>query len=89
VLSTKYADVGDFHDGLAYFEEGGKYGFINKKGDVVIKAQYDSVEAFDKGLARVINGTEAKLIDVQGKVVADAAAPDVEVPAPDAGEAAK
>ena len=60
VIELKYVDVAnEFSEGLAYaspsyFESGGgMYGFINEKGEMVIKANWDKVENFSQGAARV------------------------------------
>lgn len=41
VLKTDYEDIGEYTDGLAVFKKNGKYGYINKLGDVIIPANYD------------------------------------------------
>lgn len=38
---TFYDELGDFHDSLAYAVKNGKYGYINKLGNVAITARYD------------------------------------------------
>lgn len=40
-----------FSEGLARFREGNRYGYLNRRGEVVIPAQFDSAEAFCKGVA--------------------------------------
>ena len=45
----------NFHEGLAAVSENGKWGFIDKKGKVVIDFQFDEVGDFSEGLARVRN----------------------------------
>ena len=47
-------DYGDFSEGLAPFKDKeGKWGFINKKGEVVIKAEYEGARSFREGFAVV------------------------------------
>lgn len=52
-----------------------KYGFINRKGEEVIKPQYDYAEDFLDGLAEVCNNIDkngnqkCRYIDINGKVV--------------------
>lgn len=49
--------------------EGGKWGFIDKSGKIIIALQYDSVKSFYKGKAKVkLNGKEF-YIDKEGNVV--------------------
>ena len=56
-----------FDNGADYFEEGlartiskGKYGFMNRKLDVVIEPQFDFVFPFSKGKAKFCNGCKEK-----------------------------
>ena len=46
--------VKDFAEGLAAVREDGKYGYIDKAGDVAIPFIYDSAESFSNGLASVV-----------------------------------
>ncbi len=46
-----------FHNGLVRFEGvNAKYGFKNKKGEVVIKPKYERVSTFNNGLAKTSKG---------------------------------
>lgn len=49
--------------------EGGKWGFINTKGEIVIPIEYDSVGSFHEGLARVRIGEKWGFIDNNGLIV--------------------
>ena len=52
----KYKYLGNFSEGLAaVMNQHNKYGFINKKGEEVIKCQFDHVHSFSNGLAAVLN----------------------------------
>lgn len=46
----------DFSDGLARYTEGGKFGFFNTSGRVVIPAQFEFAYPFIKGRAKVGEG---------------------------------
>ena len=49
---AKYDEVGSFSEGLALVEKDHKCGFINKKGEEVVKVgKYDLVVAFIGGMA--------------------------------------
>lgn len=48
---------------------GGKWGFINHKGEIVIEAQYDEVAPFKKGKAKVVSDGEEMIINKNGKVL--------------------
>lgn len=77
VANIKYDDLGDFSDGLAYAKIGGRYGFIDEKGEMVIPPQfeepYNSVGFFDfsEGLARVFVKGKYGFIDKKGSFVAE------------------
>tara|TARA_B110000285_G_scaffold230920_1_gene298442 strand:- start:1806 stop:3554 length:1749 start_codon:yes stop_codon:yes gene_type:complete len=62
-----------FSNGLAAVQNiDGKWGFINKKGEIVIKCQYDKVTTFNDKHALVwensINSNYVKIIDEKGEV---------------------
>ncbi len=68
---TGWKDVKDFKDGLAPVKDNqsGLWGFIDKKGDVVISCKWKDAYSFHDGLARVRdeNGREG-YIDKTGKL---------------------
>ena len=43
----------NFSEGLAGVKLGGKFGYIDRTGNIVIRSKYDSVEPFSEGLAKV------------------------------------
>ncbi len=54
--------TGPFLDGLVRFKRGGKIGFANAKGEVVIPPRYDGALSFERGYAKVCVGcTEEKM----------------------------
>ena len=58
-----------YHD-EHWFWEGGLWGFINKKGDTVIKPTFISVKDFDKALAEVVTQDRRKVqINKKGQIV--------------------
>jgi len=84
-IKTEYVAAKSFHEGLAavlvgakYVREmgdpgerlvGGKWGFINTNGVLVVPAVYDSVEEYSEGLAAVKSNHRWGYIDRQGKLV--------------------
>jgi len=65
-----------FSNGLASVQNvDGQWGFINEKGEITIKCQYARVSKFNDKHAIVFEsdmyGDYAKLIDTEGKIVAD------------------
>lgn len=84
VIPTRFASADSFSEGLAAFvlEEGGKVGYINTKGDVVIRPQFDDGAqrcgesflggrpgVFSEGLAAVRVGEQFGYIDRAGRIV--------------------
>ncbi len=85
ILPPTYSCVGEFHEGLAsvsikmYDNEGNvpvyKWGFISKKGEMLINPQFEEVEDFRNGLAKVWIGDSKKrdskfgYIDRAGKYI--------------------
>ncbi|MCL2812258.1 MAG: WG repeat-containing protein, partial [Clostridia bacterium] len=69
--STRYTSVGipSFSEGLLRFQEDGKYGFLNERGEVAIALQWDKVDGFIDGLALVWLNDEIGYIDTEGNVV--------------------
>lgn len=73
----EYDYVGSFSDGLALVykiikpgkDEQSKYGFINKKGKLVIEMQYDLAQNFSEGLACVRKGDRSYYINTKGEIV--------------------
>ena len=55
-----------FHEGLARVKKNGKYGYINKEGEEVIKCQYDDASNFHEGLAAVKKNEKKYYIDNLG-----------------------
>lgn len=65
-----------FSEGLAKFQSGGKYGYIDKSGKVVIEPQYQIASDFSEGIAsvRIDDGSRFgkwRYIDKTGKTVID------------------
>jgi hypothetical protein len=58
-----------FSDGLAKVKLNGRYGYINKKGKLVIPAEYQRADDFSEGLAHVYSHEKAGYIDRQGRLV--------------------
>lgn len=60
-----------FSEGLARVMIDRKYGYIDKNGDLIIDAQYDSASKFTFGLAAVSKNGKAGFIDDNGNEVVD------------------
>ncbi len=75
IIPCKYTGSTTFSDGLAivdfYGNKKPKYGFINKKGEFVIKRQFyqNGITTFSDGLCRAKVGGKIVLIDTTGNIV--------------------
>ncbi len=52
-----------FHDGLVRVVRNKKYGFANRKGQIVVPTSYDGAMNFEEGTAKVCSGCESKCVD--------------------------
>lgn len=66
VFVNKYDSIFGFHEGMAKVEKNGQYGFINKKGKVVVPVKYGYASDFHEGLAAVNGGG---FINKKGKLI--------------------
>ena len=66
-VSQQYDLVGSYANGLAYVKQNGKYGYINKSGEVVIPIRYDDAEKFEGGKAKVTKDGDSFYINMQGE----------------------
>lgn len=58
--------VGSFNNGLCWIKTGKWYGFINKKGKLIIEAAFTKAFDFHDGVARVVFNKKTGLIDTHG-----------------------
>ena len=56
-----------FHDGLVRIVRNGKYGFSNRRGQMVIPPIYDGAMPFENGRAAVCKGCESKAVEPDGE----------------------
>jgi len=64
-----FEDAHPFSEGLALIGTGGKYGYIDKTGRVVIKPQFDHGEDFSDGMACVKIGGKHGYINHDGVMI--------------------
>lgn len=66
----KDADV--YYGGaIAYEDETGKWGFVDKNGNVIIEPKYDKAKSFSNNLAAVKSNGKWGFIDTEGRLVID------------------
>lgn len=61
--------IDNFSNGMALFRKGYRFGFINKRGTIVVNAIYDYAAGFSEGLAKVTLKGQNFYIDSTGKMV--------------------
>ena len=66
----RYSCTGDFHDGLAWYEQNGKMGYINRKGIEVIEPKFHIADDFNEERAYVLDSGQIMLIDKSGEQLA-------------------
>jgi hypothetical protein len=66
-MEPEYDEANFFSERLAAVSKDGKYGFINKSGEVVVNLKYNDVEAFHYGAAIVLEDSLYGLINRQGE----------------------
>ena len=71
VINPNYEKVGVFIDGIALATRNGKAGVIDKKGNMVLGFQYDSVQYSTKKKFLLYNNGWVGLADVNGTVLID------------------
>ena len=78
----KYDWVWPFREGLAKvrLNPGGKYGFVNEEGKLVIPVIYDFARAFSEGFAAVKRNREWGFVDKTGKEVIPCVYDEEELP---------
>ena len=71
IFNIKFDKAEDFFEGYAEVKVEGKWGFINQKGDIVIKPEFYETYRFSCGLAAITKSPTGKLgyIDTTGKIV--------------------
>lgn len=71
VIPIIYHDLYDFKEGLAAYRDKGSWGFIDMKGKVTIKPQFEDVEyfGFTNGLCKVNQNRQSGYINRKGEFV--------------------
>lgn len=65
----EYSTLSSFHDGLAAVSKDGKWGFIDKKGNLVIPLQYEMAKDISEGKAAVFKDGKWGYIEKDGSVL--------------------
>jgi WG repeat protein len=69
ISAGTFEDISDFSEGVVAFKIHGKWGYLNKQGQIVIKPQFDSAHDFSEGLAAVREKNKNYYINLSGERV--------------------
>ena len=64
-----YDELTPFSEGYAAVKRGGKWGYINTKGEEIIPCKYEEAEGFREGCAKVREGAVSSYINTKGENV--------------------
>ncbi len=71
IIEPKFEHAKDFSNGLAAVRINGKFGYIDKTGQVIIAPLFDRAGAFDQGLAVAGTNKAYGIIDIAGNYIVD------------------
>jgi len=60
---------GDFHDGVAFARQGKKFGYVDAKGEWIVKASYLKAKNFNEGFAAVRTTDKWGFINKKGEMI--------------------
>lgn len=67
VLETKFSAAGRFRCGLAWFQHGSKFGYIDERGTIVVAVSFHDATDFSEDYAAVSDGEQWGIIGRTGK----------------------
>lgn len=77
-IQPRFTNAEAFHDGLAVVrEERGSFGAINLNGEIVVPAEFDSLQGYENGLSVYKRDGQYGVVDEQGIVVIEATDSDL------------
>ena len=69
IIPARFERGKAFSEGLAAVGIGGRFGYINERGEIVIEPRFDRASTFANGLAEVVVGDKAGVINQKGEFV--------------------
>lgn len=69
IIPARFQGGMPFSEGLAAVRIGGRFGYVNARGELVIQPQFDLASPFARGLAEVVVGDKAGAINQKGEIV--------------------
>jgi hypothetical protein len=70
-ITPAYDNFGTLSEGMISFQVGEKWGFLSRKGEIVIPPKFDSVSDFKYGRSRVLIDGKSRYINFSGKYLPD------------------
>lgn len=77
IIQPKYEYASDFSEEKAAVKLNGKWGFVDRDGNVVVEPKYAKVEKFNNGFARFYKGRKFGLLNENGNEIVGAVCDDV------------
>ncbi|MBK7468357.1 MAG: WG repeat-containing protein [Saprospiraceae bacterium] len=68
IAAPKFADIGEFSEGMIAVREYGTFGYLDKNGNYAIKPQFDFASEFKEGLAIVYKNGAPFYINLKGEI---------------------
>lgn len=69
IIPARFERAMPFSEGLAAVRIGGRFGYIDERGEIAIQAQFDLAGDFTQGLAEVLIGDKTGVINRKGEIV--------------------
>lgn len=69
IIPARFERAMPFSEGLAAVRIGGRYGYIDERGEIVIEPRFDLAGDFAHGLAEILIGDKTGVINRKGEIV--------------------
>ena len=70
IISPKYERANGFSEGVAAVKRGGKWGFIDRNGLIIVPCEYDKVESnYTNGKGKLVKNDRIYVFDKEGKQI--------------------
>ncbi len=69
IIPARFEQAMPFSEGLAAVSIGGRFGYIDERGDVVIAPHFDLAGDFTHGLAEILVGDKTGIVNRKGEII--------------------